>query len=49
LFLYAVLPRTVNTLANLVCGRLISARIESASTDVGNCFVLSSGFSLRWV
>jgi hypothetical protein len=24
-FLFAVLPRTVNTLANLVCGRLMSA------------------------
>ena len=34
LFLFAVLPRTVNTLANLVCGRLMSARIELTSTDV---------------
>jgi hypothetical protein len=33
-FLFAVLPRTVNTLANLVCGRLMSARIELTSTDV---------------
>ncbi len=42
LFLFAVLPRTVNTLANLVCGRLMSARIELTSTDVGDllcCFV----------
>jgi hypothetical protein len=35
-FLFAVLPRTVNTLANLVCGRLMSARIELTSTDVGD-------------
>ncbi len=35
LFLFAVLPRTVNTLANL-CGRLMSARIELMSTDVGD-------------
>jgi hypothetical protein len=36
LFLFAVLPRTVNTLANLVCGRLMPARIKLTSTDVGD-------------
>ncbi len=35
-FLFAALPRTVNTLANLVCRRLISARIKLMSTDVGD-------------
>ncbi len=35
LFLYAAWPRTVKTLLNLVCGRLISARIKLTSTDVG--------------
>ena len=36
LFLFAALPRTINTLSNLVCGRLISARIELTSTNVGD-------------
>jgi hypothetical protein len=42
LFLFAVLPRTVNTLANLFCGRLMSARLELTSTHIGDllcCFV----------
>jgi hypothetical protein len=35
-FLFAVLPRTVNTLENLVCGRLMSARIELTSKVIGD-------------
>ncbi len=35
-FVSVVWPRAVKTMSNLVCGRLISARIELTSTDVGD-------------